>query len=249
MKVRNRFLNIALSYVATFLLRLLFLTVRVDHRAVDPDATPYIRPPGKTRFTFCLWHDVIAVAVFARRTWNLSGLISRHTDGSYLADSCRIAGIHPVRGSASRGGAEAVAELLELTHLHVAMTPDGPRGPRRKLKEGIIFIGSRSRRPVVPTAIAGTNAWSVKGSWTDLLIPKPFSTVYLFAGKPINIPHDLDRSEFGTYTEMLQLEMERMDSIAKRVIAGDMAAADELPDRPLFPHETAEWSGPFQNAA
>ena len=237
MKVRNRFLNILMSVAATLALRALFLTVRVDHRSVHPEATPYVRPPGKQRFAFCLWHDAIAIAVFALRTWNLSGLISRHTDGGYLADSCRIAGIHPVRGSASRGGAEAVAELLRLTHLHLAITPDGPRGPRRTMKEGIIFISSRSRRPIVPTAIAATNAWKIPGRWTDMLIPKPFSRVTLIAGRAIQVPSDLKREDFPQYAQLLQKEMDRLDGIALRLINGDVSAAVEIELRAVFPHE------------
>ena len=152
MKIRSRWFNMILSYLATFCLRLLFLTVRVEHRRIVDDATPYTRPQNTQRFTFCMWHDQIVLAVFSLRTWNLAGLISQHRDGGYLADSVLIAGIQPVRGSTSRGGAEAVREILDRPELHLAMTPDGPRGPRREMKEGIVFISSRSQRPIVPTA-------------------------------------------------------------------------------------------------
>ena len=147
MKIRSRWPNIFLSYVATFCLRLLFVTVRVQHHKVVEDATPYSRATGRQRYTFSMWHDQIVMAVFSLRTWNLAGLISQHRDGGYLADSVLIAGIHPVRGSTSRGGAEAVREILSQPNLHLAMTPDGPRGPRRKMKEGIVYISSRSERP------------------------------------------------------------------------------------------------------
>ena len=94
--------------MATFCLRLLFLTVRVQHCRIVDDGTPYARPQSSQRFTFSMWHDQIVLAVFSLRTWNLAGLISQHRDGGYLADSVLIAGIQPVRGSTSRGGAEAV---------------------------------------------------------------------------------------------------------------------------------------------
>ena len=91
MKIRSRWFNMILSYVATFCLRLLFLTVRVEHRRIVDDATPYSRPQNVQRFTFCMWHDQIVLAVFSLRTWNLAGLISQHRDGGYLADSVLIA--------------------------------------------------------------------------------------------------------------------------------------------------------------
>lgn len=237
MKVRSRILNIILAGIASIVLRLWFLTVRVDHRRVVEEATPYVRPQGKTRYAFCMWHDGIAIAVFSMRTWFLSGLISQHRDGGYLADAARVAGIQPVRGSASRGGAEAVSQLLEMPEMHLAMTPDGPRGPRRVMKEGIVYIASRSGRPVVPTAITAGPAWRIQGNWTDLLLPKPFGRVLLIAGRPIDIPRELSRDHFAEYTRLIQAEMDRLDDVAERILAGDATAADEIPQRALFPHE------------
>ena len=228
MKIRSRWLNICLSYVGTWCLRLLFLTVRVDHRTVVAEATPYRRPTGTLRYTFCLWHDYIVMAVFGRKTWNLAGLISQHRDGSYLADSAIVAGIQPVRGSTSRGGMEAVRELLDMPDYHLAMTPDGPRGPRRVMKEGIIYIASRSGRPVVPTALVANRQWSFPGSWTNMLIPMPFSRALLIAGRPVAIAVDIPREELAQVATQLQHEMERLGTVASRMIAGDVDAAAEI---------------------
>lgn len=228
MKIRSRWLNIVLSHFATFGLRLLFLTIRVQHFKVVEDATPYSRPAGIQRFTFSMWHDQIVMAVFSLRTWNLAGLISQHRDGGYLADSVLIAGIQPVRGSTSRGGAEAVSEILSSPDLHLAMTPDGPRGPRRKMKEGIVFISSRSGRPIVPTALVCSRQWSVPGSWTDMAIPKPFSKVILIAGTPMTVPIDLPREEMMVWGEFLTAEMARLELIAERIQRGDATASSDI---------------------
>lgn len=225
MKIRFRWFNLALSYVATICLRLLFLTIRVDHRRIVSEGTPYVQPTGTQRYTFCMWHDHIVMAVFSLRTFSLAGLISQHRDGGYLADSVLIAGIQPVRGSTSRGGLEAVREILSRPELHLAMTPDGPRGPRRQMKEGIIYISSRSGRPVVPTALIGDRYWSIPGRWTNMMIPKPFSKVLLIAGTPIVIPEDLSREEMSEWAGFLQSEMERLDGLAQRIIAGDDSVA------------------------
>lgn len=234
MKIHSRWLNLTLSHIATVCLRLLFLTVRVDHRHIAPEGTPYLRPRGTQRYTFCMWHDHIVLAVFSLRTFNLAGLISQHRDGGYLADSVMIAGIHPVRGSTSRGGIEAVREILSLPDLHLAMTPDGPRGPRRQMKEGIIYISSRSGRPVVPTALVADRYWSVSGSWTNMIIPKPFSRVLLISGTPMTIPEDVPRGELAAWAEFLRSEMERLDGLAQRIAAGDESAA-ALIDRTADP--------------
>ena len=234
MKIRARWLNLVLSYLATCCLRLLFLTVRVQHRQIVDDATPYARPQGTQRFTFCMWHDQIVLAVFSLRTWNLAGLISQHRDGGYLADSVLIAGIQPVRGSTSRGGAEAVREILDRPDLHLAMTPDGPRGPRREMKEGIVYISSRSRRPIVPTALVCNRYWTIPGHWSDMVIPKPFSKVILIAGTPMTVPPELPREEMTMWAEFVNTEMGRLELIALRMQDGDTAAADEI-DRTADP--------------
>lgn len=249
MKIRSRAINIVLSRLGAWVLKLLFSTVKADIRCAVPAASPYCNPEGSTRYAFCMWHDGIVIAVYSHKTYSLSGLISQHRDGGYLADAAEYSGIYPVRGSASRGGAEAVRQLIELSHLHVALTPDGPRGPRRRLKEGILYLASRSRRPIVPTAIAGTSCWSIKGNWTDLLLPKPFSRALLLAGQPIVLPEDLPREQFAEYLDLLQAEMERMDQLAVRILAGDESATAELGQRVLFPHEVAENTTAAKKAA
>ena len=234
MKIRSRWFNMILSYLATFCLRLLFLTARVQHRAIVDEASPYARSQSPQRYTFCMWHDQIVLAVFSLRTWNLAGLISQHRDGGYLADSVLIAGIQPVRGSTSRGGAEAVREILDRPDLHLAMTPDGPRGPRREMKEGIVYISSRSGRPIVPTALVCDRYWAIPGHWSDMTIPKPFSKVILIAGTPITVPPELSREEMATWAEFVNTEMGRLELIALRLQQGDAAAADEI-DRTADP--------------
>lgn len=234
MKIRSRWLNIVVSYLATCSLRLLFLTVRVQHYKVAADGTPFTRPESSQRFTFSMWHDQIVVAVFSLRTWNLAGLISQHRDGDYLADSVLIAGIQPVRGSTSRGGVEAVRGILSRPELHLAITPDGPRGPRRKMKEGIVYISSRSGRPIVPTALVCNRYWAIAGNWSDMVIPKPFSDVTLIAGTPIAVPADLPREDMTRWANFVSAEMDRLEGIAQRILAGDASAVDEI-DRTADP--------------
>ncbi len=228
MKIRNPVVNWIIARVATWILRILFLTVRADHRRVVDDATPYAASTGAKRYCFCLWHDAIIACLFSLKTFKLAGLISRHQDGSYLTHAIKFLGITPVRGSASRGGAQATRQLIDQPDLHVCITPDGPRGPRRTMKDGIVFLASRTGRPVVPTTVTGTSYWAVHAGWSDMIIPKPFSKVLLLAGKPIDVPPDLSREEIATLTEKIQLEMDRLNDIGQRMINGDESAFDEV---------------------
>ena len=228
MKIRNPVVNWIIARVATWILRTLFITVRADHRRVVDDATPYAASKSAQRYCFCLWHDAIIACLFSLKTFKLAGLISRHQDGSYLTHAIKFLGITPVRGSASRGGAQATRQLIDQPDLHVCITPDGPRGPRRTMKDGIVFLASRTGRPVVPTTVTGTSFWAVPAGWSDMIIPKPFSKVLLLAGTPIDVPPDLSREEIATLTEKIQAEMDRLNEIGQRIINGDESAFDEV---------------------
>lgn len=237
MKIRNRFANWMIARLGTWALKALFLTIRVDHRKVVEDGTPYRAATGAVRYCFCIWHDAILTAVFSRKTFKLSGLISRHQDGGYLAHAVQMVGITPVRGSASRGGAQATKQLIDQPDLHVCITPDGPRGPRRVMKDGIVYLASRTGRPIVPTTLTATNYWSVPGGWSDMLIPKPFSRALLLAGAPIEVPAELTREEISVYAEQVQKEMDRMDMLGQRIIRGDESVMSLVCQLGVYPND------------
>lgn len=237
MKIRNRFLNRGLAKVGTWLLRVYYMSVRVDHRRIVPGATPYEPPNGKARYCFCLWHDAIVTCLFATRIYKLSGLISRHQDGTYLSDAATSVGLTPVRGSTSRGGAEAIKQLIDQPDLHVCITPDGPRGPRRVMKEGIVYLASRTSRPIVPTTVTATSFWSLPGNWSDMLIPKPFSKALLLAGPPIDVPENASRAEIAAIAESVQQEMDRLDLLGQRIIRGDESATQYVAQFGVYPDD------------
>ena len=116
-----------------------------------------------------------------------------------------------VRGSTGRGGGKAARKLLNVARTSdIIITPDGPRGPRRELSKGIIYVASRSGNPIVPTAFGCSNAWEIQGSWTTQVIPKPFSKGIFMAGKPIEVPADLERDEIELYRVRVQQAMESL---------------------------------------
>jgi lysophospholipid acyltransferase (LPLAT)-like uncharacterized protein len=221
MRIRSRLFTKLLAITAVVLLRALFLTCRKRTRAEAGGIDPY-QGTGARRYLYCVWHDQIATTVFFGRPKHSAGLVSRHQDGSYLADAMQIAGIVPIRGSSKRGGAQAVRQMLEAAReLHIVITPDGPRGPRRQLKDGIVFLASHSGRSIIPAAYACRNGWRIRGNWTDLLLPKPFTTVFVIGGAPFEVPPDLSREQIAAHTARLQSEMDRLQAAVDAWAAGD----------------------------
>ena len=237
MKIRSGIANWLIARFGTWALKALFLTVHVDHRKVVEDGTPYKAAVGSTRYCFCMWHDAIVAAVFSLKTHKLAGLISRHQDGSYLTHAVKLVGITPVRGSASRGGAQATRQLIDQPDLHVCITPDGPRGPRRGMKDGIVYLASRTGRPIVPTTLVSTKYWSIPGGWSDMMIPKPFSRLLMIAGAPIEIPAEISRQEITRLTEKVQQEMDRLHLLGHRLIRGDESVTPLIPQIGVYPND------------
>src|SRR5690606_2311279 len=111
---------------------------------------------------FCVWHNRLALSMiaytrFAKRIWPSNGLaamISASKDGGLLAEVLNKFGVQAVRGSSSRRGRQALLESttwLEKNY-HIAITPDGPRGPMYRVQDGIISLAQVSGAPIVPVS-------------------------------------------------------------------------------------------------
>ncbi|MEQ8791674.1 MAG: lysophospholipid acyltransferase family protein [Pirellulaceae bacterium] len=175
-------------------------------------------------FLYSIWHDLLLFPIFARRCKNMAALVSQHRDGSLLADVMHRLEIEIVRGSTSQGGARAVRQLMtSAAGRHISITPDGPRGPRRVMKSGVVYLASRTGRAIIPTGYSASRSWSIRGSWTDLRVPKPMSTIYLLGGEPIRVPAGLSRGGIAHYEQLVQREMDHLCDLAERLARGEAA--------------------------
>jgi lysophospholipid acyltransferase (LPLAT)-like uncharacterized protein len=200
---------------------MLYATCRKSYYAVDSSTNAY-EDVGEARHLYCIWHDQILMVLFTNRPLRAAGLVSKHQDGSYVADVMQLRGIKPVRGSTKRGGAEALKQLLETARdHHITITPDGPRGPRHELKPGIVFLASHSGRKIVPTAFTCRRSWSIKGNWTDMLLPKPFTRITVVGGQPLEVPENLSREGLAEYLGKLTALMQDCEQKAKRLSQGE----------------------------
>lgn len=235
MKIRSRWLSICLAWALVTGFRLLLATCRKVYIAPEPrlqlDQAGTSDHPE--RIVLCAWHDALIIPTFGasaalrRRT---CCLVSRHQDGSYLADIMHFLGYTTVRGSSNKGGAAALKQLLEDTAgKHIVITPDGPRGPRREMKPGPVYLASQTGRPLCAGAYICRNGWRMQASWTDLLIPRPFTTVYLLTSAPIHIPPELSREQLQHYIRVAQEEMDRMDVAAQAILSGQ-----PIPESPVL---------------
>ena len=227
MKIRSRWLTWVAAASVVGMARLLFATCRKVYVGVDSGTKlDYVPSPNdQERFVLCVWHDELLIPTFAApRALREQAccLVSQHQDGSYLANAMALLGYSTVRGSSRRGGTVALRQLLDDTvGKHIVFTPDGPCGPRRQLKQGCVFVASQLDRSLLPGAFVATRAWRPKGKWTDLLIPMPFSTVYVVTGELIPIPGDLSREQLDHYIALAQQAMDQLSEQAQRMLTGE----------------------------
>ena len=141
------------------------------------------------------FHGRILTATYFFRRRGIVVMISENFDGEWLARIIEQFGFRTSRGSSSRGGRRA---LLQLKREMARGRPsgfavDGPRGPARKAQPGAIWLAKLTGNPVVPFHMEASSYWSLK-SWDRTQIPKPFSTVALTVGTPIDVPADADEA-------------------------------------------------------
>jgi lysophospholipid acyltransferase (LPLAT)-like uncharacterized protein len=142
-------------------------------------------------------------------------LISQHADGQLVAEVCRHLGFRTVRGSTTRGGAEAIRQMLRLGHkAHLAITPDGPRGPRRKVQQGLVYLAARTGRPIVPIGIGYSKTWRMQ-SWDRFALPKPWSASVCVTEDLIEVPACADRALVEEYTDRVEAALRRLNRLAE----------------------------------
>jgi hypothetical protein len=151
-----------------------------------------------------LWHGRILPATLYWRGRGIVAMTSENFDGEWVARLMARFGFRAARGSTSRGGSRALVQLRrELAAGHVgAFTVDGPRGPAKVAQPGAVWLAGATGHPIVPFHIEADRSWTAR-SWDRSLIPKPFATVAIAIGEPLEVPETSDAA-----IEAARLELE-----------------------------------------
>ncbi|MCX6579740.1 MAG: lysophospholipid acyltransferase family protein [Candidatus Aminicenantes bacterium] len=139
---------------------------------------------------YAYWHRHIFVTIYRFMNTGARPLISLSDDGEIVAQIAIEFGMNPVRGSSSRGGAKAFIKLLNSIKeekSEVLITADGPKGPAREIKDGVIRLAQKSGSVVVPIAWHADRVKILEKTWDRFKIPLPFGVITYAYGKPITI--------------------------------------------------------------
>jgi len=195
-----------ITRIAASLLNAWFSTCRVEiigKKFHDRYITGHEKVVGGT------WHRGAIFLVWFYGPVHPMIMFSRSKDGDLLAGFAERFGVIPVRGSSKRGGAAALAKMRSFLEkpgpFKAATVLDGPRGPARVAKKGMIVLAKQTGVPLLPIAVSAKPAIVIRSAWDRTIVPLPFSRVVVSYRKPWNIDHDLDENG----VEAIRCEVEK----------------------------------------
>ncbi len=189
------------AFIASLLLRLVARTWNVKVRGAIPARACIV----------AFWHGEMLPVWFAFRGARPVALVSQSADGQLLAQLLNDWGYHIVRGSSSKGGSEAMADLTALAANHlVLVTPDGPRGPARKAKPGAVVAAHRAGVPIVVVRATSTRCIRFEKSWDRFLLPLPFAHVTVTIGEHLQIPESATREDIDAFIQHIEHTLNSM---------------------------------------
>lgn len=170
-------------------------------------------------FLLALWHEQLFASLGGHSFQGVSPIISLSKDGEIVSYIAQKMGMDPVRGSSNRGGKQAKDNLEDKIRagLAGAITIDGPRGPRRKVKIGIFHISHSTHSLIVPSAAVANRFWTLR-SWDQFKIPKPFATIAIIYGEPMTATDLSSRPALRELSIKLAAEIERIEQLGAQLI-------------------------------
>jgi lysophospholipid acyltransferase (LPLAT)-like uncharacterized protein len=194
------------------------LTWRVQGAHHFDDLMRAGRPP-----ILALWHGRILPATLFWRDRGIVVIISANFDGEWISRLIARFGYRSARGSTSRGGSRALVQLRrELAKGHpVGFTVDGPRGPARVAQPGAVWLAAATGHPILPFHMEASRYWTA-GSWDSTQVPRPFSTVGLSVGAPIEVPSNESEDARLQQVQRLESTLKDLEVAAARLVAGQV---------------------------
>lgn len=197
MAIKNPLARKALGFLGGITLRVLRNTIDWKAAYFDPTVDP-MHPRHCHCFVFATWHETMIMPLALWGSRRMLAIASLHGDGDIISNAITQLGWNVVRGSSSRGGASALLRMLRATDQNLNLTPDGPRGPRRTMSSGAVFLASKLGRPLVCVGYGFDRPWRMR-SWDRFAVPRPFSRGRAVFGPPLRIPGNLDRAKLECY--------------------------------------------------
>lgn len=199
-------------YVAYLYIRFLRRSMRIEFRGID--VLQQVREESGS-YILAFWHSRFVLMPYAYPDGRIVVLASSHRDSRMLGNILTRFGLVRVEGSSTRGGMAGLRALLRKVRagFDVGITPDGPKGPRRQVKQGVVATARFTGLPVIPVTFSASAARRL-GSWDRTLVPRPFARGLFVYGEPIRVPRDTDDEGMERYRLMLERVLDELTDAA-----------------------------------
>ena len=200
----DAFLLRVIPPLVALIVKLLMLSCRVIRvEGKEREAEALSRSGGA--MIYVTWHQRMSCHFHYLGSRHVTVMISQSRDGEYAARTAGWLGFKNVRGSSTRGGMDALKELVRRIRQGETggMLADGPRGPARVAKIGSVILARDTQAPLVPILWSADRCW-ILNSWDRYIIPKPFARLVFFYGEPMMVPKTAKRKEMESYRLLLE---------------------------------------------
>ncbi len=213
-ELRRDFLRLIGQYIISIAVSVLCKTLRVTVR--NSETLEHLAKENKN-FIVAFWHGTMLLPWYLHRNKNVAALTSKSKDGDLLARLLKSWDYQVIRGSSSSGGDIALGIMIDYAKNKnsIAITPDGPRGPAKKLKAGAVVTARKSGLPLVLIGI-GYKKKRVLRNWDSFQIPSFFSKVNAIYSQPIYVDKDLDYNGTSEMINMCEAKLNELQAEAEK---------------------------------
>ena len=187
-------------YILYLIVKFIYATNKKVYHHPKDDKEPFI---------LCMWHGDLLSQIFNyghfRKGWIIKALISENRDGEMIAKIAKLFNCGSIRGSSSKGAAKVLINTLKELKIgnDIAITPDGPRGPRYSIADGIVAISQKSGKNIRCFNAIPSRYWQFK-SWDKFVLPKPFGKIDFYISEPFSVQNlSLDEAKELIKSKML----------------------------------------------
>ena len=200
--IKNLFVQHFLALLSTLYIKLVGTTSIILEKNTQ---SPEFYWKNNEPFILAFWHNQLMMISYCwKSNSKINILASGHSDGRFGASIARYFKVNniPISSDSNNLSLRPIFKILNSNN-YIAITPDGPRGPKEKVSEGIIKIAKISKVPIIPVGFGSSKNFCLK-SWDSFLITLPFSKCRIVWGDSITIPENLEDQEIAAYKKIIE---------------------------------------------
>lgn len=162
---------------------------------------------------FAIWHDELFPLGYLHRNEGVVAVVSQSNDGEMIARLLAHFGFNLARGSSNRGGVKALINAykhMKKEKLDSVFTVDGPTGPRHVVKDGVVYLATKARAPIIPVRVRMFRKKIFHKAWDKFQLPMPFSKIDVHYGEPVHIEGDTNELDMDEQKARVQHALDNL---------------------------------------